>query len=229
MSRRTGATYAGQKETSVEPKDNAQSKQAMLLAQDAGHFSMIKALHLADLITVMNGEHHKGLSSESFANSQQATVDVSAVRITPSPKSNAPNLVMSIVSSLRYCLDPKDLTSLWLAFGFMPFGLFFDFFDGKVARWRKKSSLMGQELDSLADLVCTRLEIFIFRRKHLPDDSSGIVWRCSRCGGIRHRIPHQYRSTTAQLLCPLRVDETRTIQCHCCNATKRRVRKVEIL
>ena len=35
----------------------------------------------------------------------------------------------------------------------MPFGLFFDFMDGKVARWRKKSSLMGQELDSLADLV----------------------------------------------------------------------------
>lgn len=35
----------------------------------------------------------------------------------------------------------------------MPFGLFFDFFDGKVARWRKKSSLMGAELDSLADLV----------------------------------------------------------------------------
>jgi len=31
--------------------------------------------------------------------------------------------------------------------------LFFDFMDGKVARWRKKSSLMGQELDSLADLV----------------------------------------------------------------------------
>lgn len=35
----------------------------------------------------------------------------------------------------------------------MPFGLFFDFMDGKVARWRGKSSLMGQELDSLADLV----------------------------------------------------------------------------
>jgi len=35
----------------------------------------------------------------------------------------------------------------------MPFGLFFDFMDGKVARWRNKSSLMGQELDSLADLV----------------------------------------------------------------------------
>ena len=42
---------------------------------------------------------------------------------------------------------------MWLALGFLPFGLFFDFLDGKVARWRKKSSLMGQELDSLADLV----------------------------------------------------------------------------
>lgn len=40
-----------------------------------------------------------------------------------------------------------------MALGFIPFGLFFDFMDGKVARWRKKSSLMGQELDSLADLV----------------------------------------------------------------------------
>ncbi|GAB1216764.1 CDP-diacylglycerol-serine O-phosphatidyltransferase [Aspergillus terreus] len=35
----------------------------------------------------------------------------------------------------------------------MPFGLFFDFMDGKIARWRRKSSLMGQELDSLADLI----------------------------------------------------------------------------
>jgi CDP-diacylglycerol---serine O-phosphatidyltransferase len=50
--------------------------------------------------------------------------------------------------------SPDEYTNLWLALGFMPFGLFFDFFDGKVARWRHKSSLMGQELDSLADLVC---------------------------------------------------------------------------
>lgn len=42
---------------------------------------------------------------------------------------------------------------MWAALAFMPFGLFFDFMDGKVARWRGKSSLMGQELDSLADLV----------------------------------------------------------------------------
>jgi CDP-diacylglycerol---serine O-phosphatidyltransferase len=62
---------------------------------------------------------------------------------------------MSVFSSMRYCLGPSSaLGNLWAALAFMPFGLFFDFMDGKVARWRKKSSLMGQELDSLADLVC---------------------------------------------------------------------------
>jgi CDP-diacylglycerol--serine O-phosphatidyltransferase len=61
---------------------------------------------------------------------------------------------MSVFSSLRYCIgDPTDHTNLYLALGFVPLGLFFDFMDGKVARWRKKASLMGQELDSLADLV----------------------------------------------------------------------------
>ena len=55
---------------------------------------------------------------------------------------------------MRYCLGPSDsFGNLWAALAFMPFGLFFDFMDGKVARWRGKSSLMGQELDSLADLV----------------------------------------------------------------------------
>jgi len=81
---------------------------------------MIRALHLADLITEMNG----------FCG------------------------FMSILSSMRYCLgESNSYTNLWAALGFMPFGLFFDFMDGKVARWRKKSSLMGQELDSLADLI----------------------------------------------------------------------------
>lgn len=61
---------------------------------------------------------------------------------------------MSILSSMRYCLGPSDsFGNLYAALALMPFGLFFDFMDGKVARWRGKSSLMGQELDSLADLV----------------------------------------------------------------------------
>ncbi|KAH6891005.1 hypothetical protein B0T10DRAFT_560278 [Thelonectria olida] len=108
------------------PKDFSSSnqpaidKQKMLLSADVGHFSLIRALHLADTITLMNG----------FCG------------------------VMSIFTSLRYCLgSPDAYDKLYLALAFLPFGLFFDFLDGKVARWRKKSSLMGQELDSLADLI----------------------------------------------------------------------------
>jgi CDP-diacylglycerol--serine O-phosphatidyltransferase len=74
--------------------------------------------------------------------------------------------VMSIFSSMRYCLGPPSAHgNLWAALAFMPFGLFFDFMDGKVARWREKSSLMGQELDSLADLVClASLSLSIYLR-----------------------------------------------------------------
>lgn len=95
-------------------------KQTTLLSEETGHFSLIRALHLADLITELNG-----LCG-----------------------------VLSIFSSMRYMAGaPGELGNLWAALVFMPLGLFFDFFDGKVARWRRKSSLMGQELDSLADLV----------------------------------------------------------------------------
>lgn len=73
---------------------------------------------------------------------------------------------MSIFSSLRYCLgDPNSFGNVWLALAFLPFGLFFDFLDGRVARWRNKSSLMGQELDSLADLVRTPSLLLCGRRK----------------------------------------------------------------
>ncbi|KAF9052948.1 CDP-diacylglycerol-serine O-phosphatidyltransferase [Panaeolus papilionaceus] len=58
----------------------------------------------------------------------------------------------SIFSSARYLVS-NDLDYLWLAMVFPLAGLMFDFFDGKVARWRKSSSLLGQELDSLADLI----------------------------------------------------------------------------
>ncbi|CDH49953.1 phosphatidylserine synthase [Lichtheimia corymbifera JMRC:FSU:9682] len=60
--------------------------------------------------------------------------------------------VMSVFASMRYLLT-SDIHDLYSALGFMPFGLFFDFFDGRVARWRKNSSILGQELDSLADLI----------------------------------------------------------------------------
>jgi len=62
----------------------------------------------------------------------------------------------SIFSSARYLLT-NDREYLWLALAFPLAGLMFDFFDGKVARWRQSSSLLGQELDSLADLVRLQL------------------------------------------------------------------------
>ena len=82
---------------------------------------------------------------------------------------------------MRYCLGPPDaFGNIWAALAFMPFGLFFDFMDGKVARWRHKSSLMGQELDSLADLVrrivfypiLCRLNLHIFSSIHPSAPSS---------------------------------------------------------
>lgn len=58
----------------------------------------------------------------------------------------------SVFSSARYLIS-NDIDYLWSALAFPLAGLMFDFLDGKVARWRKSSSLLGQELDSLADLV----------------------------------------------------------------------------
>ena len=119
----------------------------MLLSTDVGHFSLVQALHLADLITLMNGNfiHSRAFlrrrgDGRSKADSHHCGIGFCGV--------------MSIFSSLRYTLGDADkVNDLWLALWFLPFGFFFDAFDGKVARWRKKSSLMGQELDSLADLV----------------------------------------------------------------------------
>jgi len=123
MSRRTangGPPTAAMPSIQDDQDEKPLAKQARLLAQQSGHFTMIRALHLADLITELNG----------FCG------------------------IMSIFSSLRYCLGPQtSYGNLWAALALMPFGLFFDFMDGKVARWRGKASLLGQELDSLADLI----------------------------------------------------------------------------
>ncbi|KAI1002708.1 hypothetical protein K3495_g5489 [Podosphaera aphanis] len=121
MSKRSNHGQAvGVPEEFTGVNDVDDEKQKQLLQEDTGHFSMIRMLHLADLITELNG----------FCG------------------------IMSIFSSMRFCLDTSSAYgNLWAALTFMPCGLFFDFMDGKVARWRKKSSMMGQELDSLADLI----------------------------------------------------------------------------
>lgn len=58
----------------------------------------------------------------------------------------------SVLASMRYAVD-GDRAAMWAAFGLMPVSLVCDFLDGRIARWRGEVSLLGQELDSLADAV----------------------------------------------------------------------------
>ncbi|KAI0337091.1 CDP-diacylglycerol--serine O-phosphatidyltransferase [Trametopsis cervina] len=58
----------------------------------------------------------------------------------------------SVFMSAKYLIS-NDVDYLWSALIFPVAGLMFDFMDGKIARWRKESSMLGQELDSLADLI----------------------------------------------------------------------------
>jgi CDP-diacylglycerol--serine O-phosphatidyltransferase len=50
-------------------------------------------------------------------------------------------------------LDQNEPRYLWTAIALLPVALVLDFFDGFVARWRRKSSYLGADLDSLADIV----------------------------------------------------------------------------
>ncbi|GAA5871375.1 hypothetical protein JCM16303_000736 [Sporobolomyces ruberrimus] len=59
---------------------------------------------------------------------------------------------LSLFSSAQY-LATNDVTYLWYALSYPLLGMIFDIFDGKVARWRNESSMLGQELDSLADSI----------------------------------------------------------------------------
>jgi phosphatidylserine synthase len=81
--------------------------------------------------------------------------------------------VMSIFASMRFLIS-YEKEDLYVSMIAMPMGLFFDFFDGRVARWRKNSSLLGQELDSLADLVrYSAIECFF---SLLTAQYAGIFW-----------------------------------------------------
>jgi CDP-diacylglycerol--serine O-phosphatidyltransferase len=58
----------------------------------------------------------------------------------------------AILSAMQY-LATQELRWLWMAFVLMPLALALDFADGRVARWRFKSSPLGADLDSLADVI----------------------------------------------------------------------------
>jgi CDP-diacylglycerol--serine O-phosphatidyltransferase len=58
----------------------------------------------------------------------------------------------SVLAAMQYLITAE---SRWLvtAMVLLPIALIFDFADGRVARWRHRSSSLGADLDSLADVI----------------------------------------------------------------------------
>lgn len=58
----------------------------------------------------------------------------------------------AIFSIMTY-LELRDVRHVYFSCALVFAALIFDVLDGRIARWRQKASLMGQELDSLADVI----------------------------------------------------------------------------
>lgn len=58
----------------------------------------------------------------------------------------------SVLAAMQYLVTGEDRW-LVIAMSLLPVALVFDFADGRVARWRRKSSFLGADLDSLADVI----------------------------------------------------------------------------
>src|SRR6185503_150246 len=57
------------------------------------------------------------------------------------------------VFSIMTYLETSDVSHVYFACGLVFAALIFDILDGNIARWRQKSSTLGRELDSLADVI----------------------------------------------------------------------------
>ncbi|MBA4136339.1 MAG: CDP-diacylglycerol--serine O-phosphatidyltransferase [Opitutus sp.] len=58
----------------------------------------------------------------------------------------------SVLAAMQY-LVTHEARWLVLAMALLPVALVLDFADGRVARWRRRSSILGADLDSLADVI----------------------------------------------------------------------------
>ena len=58
----------------------------------------------------------------------------------------------ALFSMLTY-LQTNDVRHVYFAGGMVLAALIFDILDGRIARWRQNNSVMGRELDSLADVI----------------------------------------------------------------------------
>jgi CDP-diacylglycerol---serine O-phosphatidyltransferase len=58
----------------------------------------------------------------------------------------------AMFSTLTY-MESLDVRHVYFACWLVAAALVFDILDGRIARWRQKTSMMGRELDSLADVI----------------------------------------------------------------------------
>lgn len=60
--------------------------------------------------------------------------------------------VAAIFHAMKYLRSGNSM-QIYIATALIPLAAFFDFFDGRVARWRDHASPFGREMDSLADVI----------------------------------------------------------------------------
>lgn len=65
---------------------------------------------------------------------------------------NAASGMGSVFAAMAY-LRTEQVSLFYLAALLTPLALLFDALDGRVARWRHEHSILGRELDSLADVI----------------------------------------------------------------------------
>ena len=58
----------------------------------------------------------------------------------------------AVFAAMRF-LHEGDVRDLMAGMALIPLAFIFDALDGRIARWRKSSSTLGRELDSLADVI----------------------------------------------------------------------------
>lgn len=60
---------------------------------------------------------------------------------------------MGAMFSIMTYLQTRDVIHVYFACALVLAAFIFDVLDGRIARWRQKTSVMGRELDSLADVI----------------------------------------------------------------------------
>ena len=60
---------------------------------------------------------------------------------------------MYVLFSMMSYLETGHVSHVYFACGLVFAAFIFDVLDGRIARWRQKTSVLGRELDSLADII----------------------------------------------------------------------------